>query len=451
VAAVARSVESEDVLVVGGGVIGLTVALELSRRGCRVTLIERGEAVGSECSYGSAGLIRRSHPEPLANPTSVLAGLKSMRRPDSTMYIPARLSILPWLTRFAWASRPNQLARSRVVMEELAKASVRLHREYCDMGIQTGYRQSGVLEVYESYRSFQRACASLPRGIVGGHAEVLSPSDIEEVAPLKNSAVTGGILFTEDGYCDPKQYMRAVEAELAPRGVSVRTGSCVKGLKVRKGRVVSVETSAGDFSPEYVVLAAGVWSEEIGRLAGLELLLQAGKGYHVDYVTDGRFMDVPLQISDAHVIATPFDGFLRLAGTMELTSEMSQMSEFRVGAIIAAGEKYLGIRDLRIAETWAGLRPMSADGLPLVGWSGRADNLVIATGHGMEGLRLAPVTGNIVADLLTESPAKVELKAGLDPGRFEGVLSSVLQRVRKIEAKRGADQYSDLSEQIAGG
>jgi hypothetical protein len=69
----------------------------------------------------------------------------------------------------------------------------------------------------------------------------------------------------------------------------------------------------------------------------------------------------------------------------------------------------------------------------------------------MEGLRLAPVTGNIVADLLTESPAKVELKAGLDPGRFEGVLSSVLQRVRKIEAKRGADQYSDLSEQIAGG
>lgn len=366
-----------DVLVVGGGAIGVSAAYELARTGRSVLLLERGETLASGCSAGNAGLISPSHSMPLANPAARRELVASLRRADSPLSLRARPGHAGWLARFAAASGSARAEAGRHALEALATAGLALHAELAPLGT-----------------SFER------RGILG--------------VP---SAGSEGVLHPDEAQVDPQLYVAAIADAARAAGATLRTGEAVRSLSWRDGSA-SVESSAGDLRPATVVLAAGVWTSRLARGLGLFVPLLAGKGHHVDLATGPGDPDVAMLLHGPRLSVTPYENRIRVAGRVELTGLDDTVREPQLAAIRADVERFLpDLAGRRVVHTWAGLRPCTPDGLPVIGRAPSAPGVVIATGHAMKGIALAPVTARLVSELVAGEPPSHDL-APFSPGRF---------------------------------
>jgi D-amino-acid dehydrogenase len=379
------------VAVVGGGAVGACCALELARRGARVTLYERGPTLASGCSAGNAGLICPSHSTPIANPTSLRNGLRWMWKRDSPFYLRPRPAVLPWLARFALASRHPE--EGAAAIRELSVASLELHAELGEE-LGTSFERTGTLNVYESHEGLEREARAAARS--GLPFEVFDPDGTRELEPALIGPVAGSVRYPQEGRVDPKRFVEAVGTAAADAGADIRVGTEIR--------------STDELGAETVVVAAGAWSKRL-----VDLPLEGGKGYHVDYELSEDSPRLPTWVQETWTIATPLPDRLRLSGTLELAGLDLSISEPRVQKIRAGGERWFrGLRGRRELETWAGLRPCLPDGLPAIG---RLDGVVVATGHAMKGVSLAPVTARLVAQLLSGEPAEHDL-ALFRPDRF---------------------------------
>jgi D-amino-acid dehydrogenase len=398
------TVANRGVVVVGGGAVGTATALELAQAGASVTLLERGPRLGWGCSAGNAGIVGASHVLPLATPQAILDGLRWLPRSDSPFGIRPRPRLLPWLARFVAAAAPRQVRRATRQLRELALASARLHDELAAAGVDAGYARRGLLNVYatpSAYRDAVRAAAEDERD--GLRAEVLDAATLAVRFPMVHGSVVGGVFYPDEAHCDPLRFVQALGERATAAGVDVRTEVEVLGTRVEGGRVQALRTTRGELHADQVVLAAGVWSPTL--LDGLELPLpvEAGKGYHVDVEAPaGAAAEHPIWFQEERIVATPLDGRLRLAGTLELSGLDERIDQRRVDAIMGAARA--GLRRLghpRVREIWSGMRPCTPDGLPVIGRAPGAANLILATGHGMWGLQLAPLTARLVTALAT--------------------------------------------------
>jgi D-amino-acid dehydrogenase len=403
--------KTADVAVVGGGAVGVSIASEMARRGASVTLLERGSELAWGCSAGNAGIVGAGHVVPLAEPAAVRDGVRWMTRPDSPFFVRPRPGVVPWLTRFTAAARPASVRRNTAVLHELASASAAQHARLHADGLDTGYQRRGLLNAYRSERAFERARAELDRASTNGSG----PRAVShELAP----DIAGAILDPSEAHCDPRRFVEAVGAQAADAGAEIRTGVEVLGLRRRGKKIDSLWTTAGELVADQVIIAAGVWSAELARSLGVRIALEGGKGYHVDVERRPGDPELPIWLDESRVVITPLDGRLRLAGTMELTGTDRGVDPRRVEAIVAAARRALPrLGSRRTLEIWRGLRPCTPDGLPVIGRAPDVENAILATGHGMWGLQLAPVTGRLVASIVSGEPPEHDLRP-LRPERF---------------------------------
>ena len=400
---------SADIVVVGGGAIGAAAAYELARRGARVTLLERSRDA-SGCSYGNAGLICPSHADALASPASLRDGLTFLLRRGSPLRLRPRPALLPWLARFAAASLPRRSARATAVLQALAAASLEQHAALAQAGLATGFVRRGTLSVFESTSTLERAGAD-PR-------RLLDATAARALAPALSPRIAGALHNPGDAHCDPGALVDALLAAAREHGADIRTGVELLRLRRSNGRVAALETTAGRLPAGAVVLAAGAWSRGLAHTVGVNVPLEPAKGYHVEVETDALAGSVPVYMEEARVIATPLDGRVRLAGTLDLGGLDMDVDPVRVAALSSAAERTLTLpRGARTVRVWRGLRPCTPDGLPVIGRAPGVENLVLATGHAMLGITLAPVTGEIVAGLAAEEPPRYDLEP-LRPERF---------------------------------
>jgi D-amino-acid dehydrogenase len=402
---------SADVTVVGGGAIGTCIALELAQRGASVTLLERGPELAWGCSAGNAGIVGASHVVPLASPSALRDGIRWMARSDSPFYVRPRARVLPWLLRFAAAATPHRTRRNAAVLRELASRSAALHARLAAGGLDTGYAQRGLLNVYKSQRAVDRALDEF--ALHGGRPRIVTESPPADLAPM-----AGAILDPDEAHCDPYRFVQALGRLAVDMGVAVRTGVEVLELRRRGRRIESLWTTAGEFRVGETVLAAGVWTGALARRVGLRLPLEGAKGYHVDVEARPGDPPLPIWLHESRVVITPMGGRLRLAGTLELTGTDDRVDARRVEAIVAAVRRampHLGQR--RTLNVWRGLRPCTPDGLPVIGRIPSLDNAILATGHGMWGLQLAPLTGQLVSAIATGDEPEHQLHS-LRPERF---------------------------------
>ena len=399
-----------DVVVVGGGAIGAAAAYELARRGARVSLVERSH-VALGCSYGNAGLISPSHTEALANPTAIRNGLAWMRRADSPFHLRPRLSLLPWLARFAAASLPRRSAAATATLRNLAAASLELHEKLARNGVQSSFARRGILSVFESGRALAQASAATD-------AQVLTPEAARDLEPALAPGIAGALYYRHEAHCDPAAFVAALTGGARDLGADIRTGMEILRLRRSNGRISELETTAGPVRTGAVVLAAGVWTRELAGDVGVHVPLEGAKGYHIEVERPSPHLGVPVFLEDAYMTATPIGDRLRLTGTLDLSGGDLRVDPVRLEALGRAARRTLGLpADARPVQVWRGLRPCAPDGLPIIGPADGIANMFLATGHAMLGIALAPVTGEIVADLVTGQRPQYDVSP-LTPARF---------------------------------
>ena len=416
------TVPAVDVVVIGAGAVGLSSALELARAGAHVTVLESAPELTLGCSSGNAGLVCPSHAAPLASLASLRLGLRSLRSREGPLALAPRVELLPWLLRFTAASTPARERAATGTMRALAEASHELHRLYSEQ-LGTGLVPRGTLDVYETEAALARGKTHAAEPV-----ELLTAEDARAFEPALANGIAGAIFHPGELSGDPAEFVRAVGAAVREAGVDVRLGTEVLRLDVAAGRVAAVETGQGRLAPGTVVLAAGAWNRGLARTAGLSVPVEGGKGYHVDYEPSDGDPRVPVFVSESRVAVTRLPGRLRLTGVLALQGLDLSVDERRLAAVERVGARRIaGLEGRRRLDVWAGLRPCSPDGLPIIGRPEAYENLVVATGHGMLGFSLAPVTGRLVAQLVTGAEPELDL-APVRPDRFRGYSGAIRRR-----------------------
>jgi D-amino-acid dehydrogenase len=411
-----------EVLIVGGGVVGLFTAHYAAARGLSVTVLERGSPADAGCSFGNAGMIVPSHVVPLAAPGMVSLGLRYMLSPESPFYVRPRpsLELLRWGARFWRAANARQVARAAPVLRDLHLASRACFEELA-RAHDFGLVQRGLLMLCKTAHGLdEEARAAAHARSLGVPAHVLGPAEAQALEPGARLDVVGAVHYPLDAHLSPERLMAALRESLERSSVRTVWNASVTGWRTRDGVVEAAITTGGDVTADEYVLAAGVWSTPVARDLGLSLPMQAGKGYSLTLPEPRRLPALCALLSEARVAVTPMGRALRVGGTMELTGIDTAVNPRRVRGIVKALPRYFpdfAASDFDRVPAWCGLRPCPPDGLPYVGRTRRFRNLTIATGHSMMGVSLAPVTGRLVADVLSGTPPSIDI-AALEPDRY---------------------------------
>lgn len=404
-----------EIVVVGAGAIGASAAYALARDGHEVVVLDRG-AVGMGASSGTACMVTASHAERMATRAMLIEGIRFLPDPTGPFSLRPRPRLLPWLARFTAASLTGDAHAGTALLRRLALESVELHRAWSDE-LATGLVRAGTLNVYLSEAGLAaRAATVAEHRAAGMHVELLDADAVRERQPAILGA-KGAAFYPSDAHVDSLQYTQRVASAATGLGARILEGIEVLGV-ARTSADLRVETTSGTIAAHKLVLAAGVWSPRLAHDLDVTLPLQGAKGYHVEFEGLEGAVQQPVYLYETRVVVTPLAGRLRLAGTLELGSDPDALGRRRVDAVVDAGVRHIeGVAGARVSHVWRGLRPMSSDGMPIVGRTPADDRVIVATGHGVLGITLAPSTAELVATLAGGNELAPWLDA-LRPGRF---------------------------------
>jgi D-amino-acid dehydrogenase len=411
---------ARDVLVIGGGVVGLSVAYYASLAGADVTLVEKGE-VGSGSSSGNAGLVVPSFFEPLPSPGVVREALGQILDPEGFFGIKARLdpSFFSWLLRFARFSNRRHFHRAMDLFLRLNAEGLEEHLEMAAAGgEQYDFVQKGLLFLFVRQERFDQAAEKAGRAIRAGiSSQMLSRNEVRDLEPEVSEKVVGGFRYYADAMLHPALFLQYLKKQAEAHGASISEQTEVYGFRVSRGRVSAALTTKGVKKVDQLVLAAGAWIRPMGQWLGVNLPVEGGKGISLTFAKPKMNVLQPL-ILDEHVAVSPFSNALRVTGVLELCGLDMTLKPARVHGLQRTVVRYLpAVKDLRPGQVWRGLRPCVPDGLPLLGRLHPYANVIVAGGHDTRGVSLGLVTGRYVQRLLNgESLHGMETM--LSPNRF---------------------------------
>jgi D-amino-acid dehydrogenase len=414
----------KQVVVIGAGVIGLCTAYYAARRGLAVTVLERQPADYAGCSFGNAGMVVPSHFVPLAAPGAVMTALRWMRNPESPFWIKPRLDsdLISWGWKFWRTSTAEHVRRAGPVLRDLHLASRACFDELAALPeVEFGFKKEGLLMLCKTEHALEeeaKMAAEAER--LGVPAQVLDGRGAAALDPDITMDIAGAVYFPKDCHLDPARFMKVLRGLVERQGVQICYGCEVTGFQWNGTRIRAAKTRERSFHGDEFVLAGGSWSPQLGRWLGLDLPMQAGKGYSLTLPNPPELPRICSILTEARVAVTPMGASLRVGGTMEMAGMNEEINPVRVQGIIKAVPKYFPkfrSADFSGLKPWSGLRPCSPDGLPYVGRSARHPNLCVATGHAMMGLSLGPVTGRIVSELLCGESPSLDISM-LNPERY---------------------------------
>ncbi|MDN5853172.1 MAG: FAD-binding oxidoreductase, partial [Actinomycetia bacterium] len=281
-----------------------------------------------------------------------------------------------------------------------------------ERGLDTGYAANGAMDVFLTEKGFERAAAKHNPAV----GVLLSAAEARDREPTLGD-IAGAIWRPDEAQVGTQQFVRATLKGAEDHGAQVRWGTAAR-LATAGDRIAGIDTADGRITAGTYIIAAGMGSAALCESAGIRMPMEGAKGYVVDIEVAGAAPQIPLSFRESKVVATPYADRLRLCGTLELGSDPRAVNAQRVEAIRTAGRRGLpNVTTRRTIQTWAGLRPCTADGVPSIGRSNIARDLIVAAGHGMWGLVLAPVTGDLIARGIIESAPTLH-EAAFSPDRF---------------------------------
>ena len=393
-----------EIIVIGAGIVGLSSAYYLAKAGHSVIVLEKTD--GSDaCSYGNAGLIAPSHFVPMASPGIMAKGLKWMLNPESPFFVKPRLSmpLVKWGWQFMQHATQKHVNETKKLLADLSIISLELHQEFADEK-KVRLENKGILMhcLTESCLKHEIEIANMATDL-GISTKILNLDELNEIDPAITHKGAGAVLFPGDSYMEPTAFMESMKKALAELDVEINYNQEVIGFDKNNSQISKIRTSDAVYEADEVVLATGSYTAPLLRMVGEKMLLEAGKGYSVDWHESPVMPDLAYILLEARVAITPMNNFVRLAGTMELGGINLKINPRRVAGFLKSIADYLPefeYEKVKSLPVWAGLRPCSPDGLPYVGKDSKFKNLTIAAGHSMLGFTLGPVTGKLVAEIV---------------------------------------------------
>ena len=412
--------EREDVVVVGGGAIGVCCAEALARAGRSVLLLERGE-LGAGSSRGNAGLLTTSSAAPEAGPGVMRQAARWLLDRDGPFRFRPRLdrTLPPWLWQFRAHCTESAAAAATLFLRDLVLQNVRLVAAQADESTRDfALRTNGLLAVFESEQGLTSGLAGAQAlGELGVPSEALDRERLLRLEPRVSSSIVGGILYPEDADLDPLEYVRAVGELALKRGARISEHTAVTRLRGAH-RIEAVETTTSVIQAELVVLAGGAWTPSLLRESGRGLLVQAGKGFSLTYDVGSTVFERPLRLGEIRTIVRSIGSKVRVTSKLDLVGLDDHARDRRARSGASRAERYVDLPGgVATATPWAGLRPLAPDGLPYIGRTSAAANAIVATGHGHLGISLAAVTGAAVAGVVSGDAAPFDL-GRVRPDRF---------------------------------
>ncbi len=409
------------VVVIGGGVIGLSCAWSLQRRGAQVTVVDR-DRCGASTSSGNAGWVTPGLAAPLPAPGVTRQALRWILDRDSPFLIRLRAdpAFAAWLLRFWRACGSARFRAGLAATLELARPTPELFDALAADGVEFEMHSEGLLYLaldpaeLAGFRAMYEAVAAL-----GFDAEVteLSRAEVHDLEPAAGRDVAAGLLARAERHVRPETLTGGLVRQLRRSGARVVEHRAVDELRRDNGGWM-VLTDGEVLAADRIVVAAGVWTRELLRPCAIDLPIEAAKGYSITTRANGQSPRHPLYLTEAKIGVSPFDGAIRVAGTLELAGIDLTLNRRRLDAIARSAARYVATSSDGGTVAWAGLRPVAPDGLPLIGAVPGCDGLFAATAHGMLGVTLAPATGEALAPLVLEDRLEPQL-AALRLDRFE--------------------------------
>ena len=406
------------VVIIGGGIIGLSSALYLRKSGWDVTVIDKGD-FSDNCSYGNAGYICPSHFIPLATPGIVKLGFKWMWNSKSPFYVQPRfdMNLISWGMKFMRSATTKKVEAAAEPLRDIAILSQQEYEAWIRTpGLQFAYEHKGLIEVFQTEAAAAHAHHTVEKAQRLGLTDtvMLSKQELDQLEPHTTINAIGALFFKCDAHCYPNKLMSQLLSYLPAAGVELVRNAEVTGFERSGGKVSKVIAGDQAFTADEVVMATGSWGRETAKLLDLDIPLMPGRGYSVTLEDSPYKINYPSILVEGRVALTPMDGNkIRFGGTMEITSHKTPPRMYRVQGILDAVKRFYPEFDVPLPpkeKIWYGYRPCSADGLPFIGRVKNLSNVTVATGHSMLGLSLGAGTGKLVSELVNRVPTSMELR-----------------------------------------
>ncbi len=404
------------VIVIGSGVIGVTTAYYLSLRGYEVTVLDREEGPARETSFANAAMLTPSMAQPWNAPGCWRILLASFGRSDAALQL--RLRALPavatWGVTFLRNSRAAAFERNTLSNFQLASYSLEVMQSLRQQThIEYGRAAGGSLSVFRDQGALDRACAVANQLVAAGLSfRRLSTGQLVELEPALAPIAhrfTGAIHYPADETGDAYRFCVALADHARQQGVKFCFRSEVPSLEVRSGRVTAAIGDRQLFVADRYIVAAGSYSTPLLRSVGVRLPVRPAKGYSITFDDHQGRKSLRLPVVDEHLhaVIVPLEGAIRVAGTVEFAGYDRSLSPNRIRDLMVLLQEMLPQAQLDPAagKPWCGLRPASADGVPIIGAT-PVSNLLVSTGHGHLGWTMAAGSAKLLTDLLAGgSPA----------------------------------------------
>lgn len=384
-------------IVIGAGMVGLATAWHLQERGVEVTVIDRaGVAAGS--SWGNAGYLTPGKTIPLADPSLWTYGPKALLDPDAALHVPFRVDPGLWsfLAQFAAHGTMRAWHRTMAALTPIDTMALGAFDELTDGGVDSWTREGPYVV---GFTDEAHATAFVGEaGRVASHGQdvpVTRLDDPRALVPQLSDAVKVAYRLDGQRFIEPGPFVQALADSVVARGADLRTGAAVTDVSSH-GTPTVVLDSGERLTADSVVIATGAWLPRLARTLGVKVRVQAGRGYSFS-VDTAQPVEYPVYLPSQRIACTPYQGRFRIAGTMEFRGPDEPLQARRIRSIVKEASALFTGMDLDTRhDEWVGSRPVTPDGLPLVGAT-RAPGVYVAGGHGMWGIVLGPATGKLLA------------------------------------------------------
>jgi D-amino-acid dehydrogenase len=400
-------------VIIGGGVIGAACAYYLTRHGWHVTIVE-ADRFGKGCSHGNCGFVCPSHVLPLAEPGAVVSALKALVQRNSPFSIRPRFDpqLWSWLLRFAKRCNEAAMMEAGRACHALLASSMQSYRELLDTeNIDCEWETRGLLFVYQTEREWLEYART--DRLLSEHfqlrARKLDGRELVQFEPALKEGLAGAWHYDGDAHLRPDRFLSSLRLVLEKGGVEIVEDCSAERFVVHQDRAVRLETARGQMTADAFVLAAGALTPRFAEQLGCPIPIQPGKGYSITMPRPSRCPRVPIIFAQHRVAVTPMRSAYRLGSTMEFAGYDKVLRTERLRLLTQAAQVYLHepYRE-PFEENWFGWRPMTYDGIPIIDFSPRMSNVVIASGHSMLGVSMATGTGKLVAELVSGTAPHID-------------------------------------------